>query len=250
MNIFKLDTHMHFDLYKDRTEVLDYVESEKSYTIAVTNLPDLYEKYLNSYNNIRRNYIRFALGFHPELAFQYQHQINKFDVYLTSTKYIGEIGLDFSSSEESNRMAQEKIFTHIVQSCNRIGGKILTVHSRRAEKEVMKILQEVISCSVIMHWYSGPLALIDEGLKRGYYYSINHQMLQSRNGRKIVDYIPINRILFESDAPFTKGMGIKYKTDFIRDLYKYLCNSRNIFEEEMSLQIRENFRTLLMKSQN
>lgn len=250
MNTFKLDTHMHFDLYKDRTEVLNYIESEKSYTVAVTNLPDLYEKYFDFYHNIRSKYIRFALGFHPELAFQYQHQINKFDVYLTSTKYVGEIGLDFSFKEESNRSVQEKIFTHIVQSCNRVGGKILTIHSRRAEKEVMRILQEVSSCSVIMHWYSGPLALIDEGLKRGYYYSINHQMLQSHNGRKIVDYIPINRILFESDAPFTKGMGIKYKTDFIGDLYKYLCGSRDLVEEELSLQIRENFRTLLMKNSN
>ena len=40
-----MDAHMHFDLYKNRQDVLDYIEENKSYTIAVTNLPDLYRRY-------------------------------------------------------------------------------------------------------------------------------------------------------------------------------------------------------------
>jgi TatD DNase family protein len=250
MNIFKLDTHMHFDLYKERNEVLDYIESEKSYSIAVTNLPDLYEKYLRSFNTVRRKYVRLALGFHPELAFQFQHQIRKFDDCLSSTKYIGEIGLDFTSKEESYRAAQEKIFKHIIRACNKTGGKILSIHSRRAEKEVFNSLRELTSCSIIMHWYSGPIDLIDEGLQRGYYFSINHQMILSLNGRRIVDYIPINRILFESDAPFTKELAQQYRTSFMEDLYKYLCNSRRFTQEELSLQIRDNFKTLIKQKNN
>lgn len=44
---FKMDTHMHFDLYNNRNEVLDYIENNHSYTIAVTNLPDLFERSLH-----------------------------------------------------------------------------------------------------------------------------------------------------------------------------------------------------------
>ena len=47
MSNFKFDTHMHFDLYEERDKILNYVEANKSYTIAVTNLPDLYERYLH-----------------------------------------------------------------------------------------------------------------------------------------------------------------------------------------------------------
>ena len=44
MKKFRMDPHMHFDLYNNHNEVLDYIEDNNSYTIAVTNLPDLFER--------------------------------------------------------------------------------------------------------------------------------------------------------------------------------------------------------------
>lgn len=144
---------------------------------------------------------------------------------------------------------QDDIFSHIVHSCNEEGEKILTIHSRRAEKRVLEILEELSSCSVILHWYSGPLSLMDAALKRGYYFSINHQMIQSVKGKKIVDSIPIERILIESDAPFTKELNKNYTIKFMEPIYQYLCATRNLSEEELSVILRNNFRNLLTKSQ-
>lgn len=47
-------------------------------------------------------------------------------------------------------------------------------------------------------------------------------MLQSTNGRNIVRNIPVDRILIESDAPFTKGLNEKYTIDFNNDIYNYM----------------------------
>lgn len=248
MKKFKMDTHMHFDLYNNRNEVLDYIEDNNSYTIAVTNLPDLFERYLRLYGNRERKFVKIALGFHPELAYTYSNQIFKFDRYISETRYIGEIGLDYTTKDINDRKVQEYIFSHIIHSCNEIGGKVLTIHSRRAEKRVMEILRELSSCCVILHWYSGPIMLINEALKRGYYFSINHQMIQSINGKKIVDNIPIERLLIESDAPFTKGLNKNYTIEFMKPIYKYLCNTRNLSEIELSAILRNNFRTILIKS--
>ena len=99
---FRMDTHMHFDLYNNRNEVLDYIENNHSYTIAVTNLPDLFERSLHLCE--KRRFSQIALGFHPELAFQYSNQILKFDRYISATKYIGEIGLDFTTIIEVYRI--------------------------------------------------------------------------------------------------------------------------------------------------
>ena len=63
---FNMDAHMHFDLYENRDEVLEYIESKKSYTIAVTNLPDLFQKYNKKYRD--KKFVQIALGFHPELV--------------------------------------------------------------------------------------------------------------------------------------------------------------------------------------
>lgn len=41
---------------------------------------------------------------------------------------------------------------------------------------------------------------------KGCYFFINHQMLQSKNGRNIVGNIPADRILLEGATPFSKGL--------------------------------------------
>lgn len=247
MSKFCFDTHMHFDLYSNRNNVLDFVESINSYTIAVTNLPDLYEKYLHT--NKKMKFVQLALGFHPQLCFQYKHQINKFDQYLATTRFVGEVGLDYSTTDADNHQAQEMIFSHIIQECNKAGKKVLTIHSRKAEKKVLEILDGLSSCSVIMHWYSGSLKVMDEAIKRGYYFSVNHQMFQSTNGRKIVERIPDNKILIESDAPFTNGLDNEYSVNFIDEIYQYLCDMKGLTEDELTLMLKNNFRELMTKYQ-
>lgn len=66
------DTHFHLDLQKDRFAAIREIEQQQIYTIAVTNLPDLYRK---ESVELRSKYIRFALGFHPELIHLYKKQI-------------------------------------------------------------------------------------------------------------------------------------------------------------------------------
>lgn len=243
MDYFKFDTHMHFDLFKNRQKVIDYCNNNRIYTIAVTNLPNLYEKYYNQ--NIQSKYLKIALGFHPELVSEYKTQIKKFDQYATTTKYIGEVGLDYSSNDKENRNDQKIIFDRIVQTCNTFGDKVLTVHSRKAENDVLSILENN-SNKIIMHWFSGSLKQQELALSNGYYFSINHQMLQSKNGRRIIDSIPIERILIESDAPFTNGLDMFYNVDFMNNIYDYLSITRHIEISELSIILKDNFKRLLL----
>lgn len=86
------DTHFHLDLQKDRVGAIYEIEEHQIYTIAVTNLPDLYRK---ESGEIASKYIRFALGFHPELIHHYKSQIPLMWELLPVARYIGEVGLDF-----------------------------------------------------------------------------------------------------------------------------------------------------------
>ena len=85
------DTHFHLDLHKNRTSVIRDLEEKQIYTIAVTNLPDLYRK---ESVEIASKYIRFALGFHPELVHLYKTQIPMMWDLLPEVRYVGEVGLD------------------------------------------------------------------------------------------------------------------------------------------------------------
>lgn len=111
----------------------------RSYTIAVTNLPILFEKYYPDYQKYK--YMKLALGYHPELACEYQDQLSIFIKNVNKTRYIGEVGLDFSTFDLNNRKSQVKIFSDIIQICSEYKNKILSIHSRKAHKEVMNVLE-------------------------------------------------------------------------------------------------------------
>lgn len=242
MTKFNMDAHMHFDLYKNRQEVLNYIEENNLYTIAVTNLPDLYRRYYAEGWNYK--YIRLALGFHPELASQYEDQIDIFKDFLQSTRFIGEVGLDYSIKNEENRKKQRDIFGQIVNLCKTDKKKILSVHSRRAESDCLSIL-DGFKGKVILHWYTGNLENLKIALTRGYFFSINPQMITSKKGRSIINMIPVDRIVIESDAPFTVGLNSNYNNSFIRDIIEYLSTNKKIDEKSLYVQIKENFRNIL-----
>ena len=231
------------DLYDDRSEILRYVKQKASYTIAMTNLPQLFEKYKLQY--VGNKYFQLALGFHPELVHQYSNQQVLFKELINETRFIGEIGLDYTKKSKEDVMCQTEIFERIIEWCSG-KNKILSVHSRSASKKVIDILNG-FDGTVILHWYSGGITDLRKAIEQGCYFSINHQMLQSVNGRNIVGNIPVDRILLESDAPFTKGLSEKYTIDFNDVIYKYIGE---LYHQELDVvkkRIKANFAEVLKK---
>lgn len=192
------DTHFHLDLQKSKNDILKEIENNKIYTIAVTNLPPLYEK-LNK--EINSKYIRIALGFHPELIGQYQKYIPDMWRLLPNAKYIGEVGMDLKTGKESKNL-QLSFFEELIDKCNTLGNKILSIHSRAAAAEVISIIGENFNGKIIFHWYSGTKQNQEQAICNGYYFSVNYAMLSSNSGRKIIANIPNNKILIETDSPF------------------------------------------------
>ena len=238
---FSMDAHMHFDLYENRDKVLEYIESKKSYTIAVTNLPELFQRYDKKYAD--KKFVKIALGVHPELVAEYKYQQVLFHQLVDKTRFIGEVGLDFAGASDIEKNSQIAVFQNILSWCTN-KEKILSVHSRAASKEVISIL-DGFNGKVILHWYSGRIMDLETALSRGYYLSVNHQMLESERGRNIVNKLPVDRILIESDAPFTKGMRSKYTLNFNEKIYLYLANRYNQEIDIVKKRIKANFAEVL-----
>jgi TatD DNase family protein len=152
-------------------------------------------------------HIRLALGFHPLLASENKNELPLFNSLLDKTSYIGEIGLDFSKEGLATKDDQVLILRKLLE---KLEGKkkIISVHSRMAEKELFDLLCEYNINNVIFHWYSGPIDLIPSIISKGYYFSVNEAMTISKNGRNIIDRIPRDRILTESDAPYNSKANI------------------------------------------
>jgi len=200
-----IDTHCHFDMMPNPEQYIQSAENKGNIIIGMTNLPSHFQMGYTHVRNFR--YIRLALGFHPQLAAESSHELVSFGKQVNKTSYIGEVGLDFSKdfvdSKEKQIYAFRYVLSHIKDK-----NKIVSVHSRKAEKEVFELLQEYGIKNVVFHWYSGSLCLIDEIISAGYYFSINESMTTSLSGQKIISKIPQNRILTETDAPFNKHSNI------------------------------------------
>lgn len=196
------DTHFHLDLFENPVGVIERINTANVYTIAVTNLPAVFENTTRLIGGSK--YIRAALGFHPELASRHVHQIDKFLQLLPLTRYIGEIGLDNFKKTPADYTVQKRVFETIISACHEATSKILTIHSRRAEKDVVSIIGPRFSGKIILHWYSGSISELEKALSYGFYFSVNYAMTQSENGKKIIAHIPKERLLLETDGPFIK----------------------------------------------
>ena len=151
------DTHFHLDLQKNVKAAIEEISANKIYTIAMTNLPVLYEKEQKEYED---SYIRIALGFHPELIGEYKKYIPMMWKKLPSARYVGEVGLDFSDS--TYKKEQLAFFEELIEKCREDKNKILSIHSRKAEIEVLNCLRGRISFKPILHWYTGNIKNIED----------------------------------------------------------------------------------------
>lgn len=196
-----IDTHCHVDMLNSPDLYLAEKEKDGDFTLGMTNLPSHFVMGLPHFNKLRKS--RLALGFHPQLVHEHISEIDNWKKLIPMTSYIGEVGLDFSRDFITTKDRQLEYFDYICQ-CLKGEKKIISVHSRKAERDVLSILKRYNVKNVIFHWYSGPVGLIDEIIGEGYYFSINEAMTLSENGRRIISRIPLNKILTESDAPYNK----------------------------------------------
>ena len=202
-----IDTHCHFDMMPEPERYIKEAEERGDIIIGMTNLPSHFRMGIGHVQGFK--HIRLALGMHPQLVSQDTiSEMTLFRELVDKTSYIGEIGLDFSRAYHPNRYMQINCLRQIL-AILKGKNKIISVHSRRAEKELLELLTEYETRNVIFHWYSGPLTLIDQILEKGYYFSINEAMCLSKNGSKIIQAVPKDRILLESDAPFNDRCSLK-----------------------------------------
>jgi len=230
-----IDVHCHFDMVQNPEKYISNNERHKIITIGMTNLPSHFSI---GFSHVRQyKYIRLALGLHPLLAKEHSTEYLRFKDYVNTTSYIGEVGLDFSREGISTKDLQIKSFEYVL-NCIKGQNKIVSLHSRRAEKETLQMLLANKTENAIFHWYSGSISVLESISEYGYYFSINSAMTLSENGRKIISKIPKDLILTETDSPYIENSNIKI-------VHTYLSNIWNVSEVEVDQKIASNFKKII-----
>jgi TatD DNase family protein len=196
-----IDFHCHLDLYPDPHEVAAECRRRGIYVLSVTTTPSAWNgtRALSTGNDR----IRTAVGLHPQIAHERKGELGLFEKILPDTRYVGEIGLDGSPELRSHWDAQVEVFEHILAQCRRVGGRVMSIHSRRAAKAVLDRLEKSpASGTPILHWFSGSVAELERAASLGCWFSVGPAMLVSERGRALAEKMPRDRILTETDGPF------------------------------------------------
>jgi TatD DNase family protein len=236
-----IDTHFHLDLNKEENSVINEIEKNGIYTIAVTNAPSVYFHTKRNCQNLK--FIRAALGYHPEVIAQRPNELKIFKEEIQSTRYIGEIGLDNSLRNAGSFIKQKEIFSQIINLCNAEENKILSIHSRNADNDILEIMGKSFQGKAILHYYTGTIKNMNLAISRGFYFSINLNMTQSKTGKKLIAEIPIECILTESDYPFLDN-GISHM-EYLKKTLTEIGKIKGLPYHIIEHQVFENMKIIL-----
>ena len=158
-------------------------------------------------------YIIAGVGLHPWWIADGRcgaAEVNLLCELASRERFIGEIGLDFSSRFAGTEGIQTQAFERLCQTLSRhpLPNRALSIHAVRAAGAAMDILESnglldrsTNSPTIIFHWFSGTSDEFNRARSAGCYFSINERMLTIKRGREYARQIPLDRLLLETDAP-------------------------------------------------
>jgi len=238
-----IDFHCHIDLYADPAAVLTEAEKRGVYVLAVTTTPKAWKGNRKIIGARRR--IQSGLGLHPELVADRHSEVALWEHFLSETNYVGEVGLDGSPAYKGSWDLQRQTLARILKACAGAGGKVISLHSRRAAGAVLDALEAEPTAGVpILHWFSGSKRDLDRAIRLGCWFSVGPAMLRSEAGRALAAAMPKERMLTETDAPFAQIDGRPLMPWDVVLAYPVLGEIWQCSEDDVSRQVLSNLRRL------
>ena len=241
-----VDFHCHLDLYPDLEMAIKKAEAARIYTLAVTTTPKAWPRNFALTRDTR--FVRAALGLHPQLVAERAGELALWEHYLPQTRYVGEVGLDAGPRFYKSLDTQKQVFRTVLERCAEAGDKILTVHSVRSVSMVLDMIERHLPRErgfVVMHWFTGTKADARRASEVGCYFSINADMMRSDRGRALVAELPMDRILTETDGPFTQIDGRPTEPSDVQKAIEAIAGVRNTTPEALKEAVTVNLRQLL-----
>ncbi|RWX35241.1 Qat anti-phage system TatD family nuclease QatD [Rhizobium leguminosarum] len=238
-----IDFHCHVDLFPSPERAVDEIDRADIYVLSVTNTPKAFPRTAQLSKGRKR--IRTALGLHPQLVSERHGEVGLFRRLLSETRYVGEVGLDGGDEHAHNLDLQKDVFDEILAACAKVGGRVMSIHSRHASGEVLEALERRRDAGVaILHWFSGPLTHADKAVDIGAWFSVGLPMLRGKRAASFIKRIPRDRLLTETDAPFASTPGDHYPTTAVKKTLTALSVLWDCDEIETRRQLQANLRTL------
>ncbi len=242
-----IDAHAHLDHYQAELDAaLAEIDAEPILTIGVSmDLP--------SYRRTQaiaagHRWIVPTFGIHPWIAAPWAARLDELTGAAAESPMLGEIGLDYHWVEDTATYpAQREVLAFFLQAAAE-QGKIVNLHTKGAEQDVLDLLRRYDVRRAIIHWYSGPLDVLDELIANGCYFTVGVEVLTSKRIRRIARRIPDDRLLTETDNPggwtwiYPGEVGMPSR---VGDVVNKLAEMRRSTPDAVEQRVQANFARLI-----
>lgn len=250
--MYIFDTHAHYEdkaFDEDREEVLNRIRECR--VDRVVNVGSSIKTSIQTIELTKRyDFIYGAAGIHPECVMELEDEAayTKLEECLWQEKIValGEIGLDYHYEDNPNREIQKKHFKRQLELAEKAGLPVI-IHSRDAAKDTLDILKasNIKEQGGIIHCFSYGKEMAREFLNLGFYIGIGGALTfkNARKLREVVEYMPLDRIVIETDCPYMSPepeRGKRNHSGKLGFVIKVIADIRGISEEEVVNQTCHN----------
>ncbi len=249
-----VDSHCHLDMLTDYDSIDNIVkravESDVKYLQTICTRLDKFSDILSiakKYDNV------FAsVGVHPCEVKDKDISSAKELIKLSGDKKvigIGETGLDYFYNKDTNHQKSQRDSFHQHILASQDNKLPVIVHTRDAEEDTYRILSEnkkYRDFPALIHCFTASKNFASKVLDLGLYISISGIVTfkNAENIRDALKYIPIDRLLVETDSPYlapTPKRGKTNEPSYTKYIVEYLADLKGITAEKLALQTTENF---------
>ena len=243
-----IDCHTHLDFFEDKLEeAIRDINDNKILTLA--NSMDIESYIKNKEYSKKSEFIKPCFGIHPWKAAEYRGDLKELIPYIEESEIIGEIGLDYLWVEDKSTFKpQRRVFYFMLEESIK-RNKVISLHTKDAEKEIYEALKKYNYNKAIIHWYSGDINTLEELIELGCYFTISVDIGYSEKSYEVLSIVPIDKLLIETDGPtaleWVNGE-YGYPSEIIK-VYEKVAKLKCIGVEALQIIVKENFKRLLNK---
>lgn len=203
MELIDCHCHLNSKLFQyDRPQVI-----QRAVQAGITAMLDSGETFEENEKSLRltekQTFLKTCAGFSPKCLKLADSKLAQDHIRANAGKIIaiGEVGLDYwCVKEPEERKRQREIFESFIELAKELG-KPVVVHSRSAGSYAIDMLVKHNATRVCMHAFDGSAESAKDGVEHGFFFSIPPSVKFSQQKKNLVEALPLENLLLESDAP-------------------------------------------------
>lgn len=252
-----VDVHAHFDLGEYDSDIDKVLEDCKQKGVKTIIINGVHQESNRKVLDLAKKHEIFkpALGFYPVHVTEQPWEKVELELeFIKKNKEkvaIGEVGLDYKFGDDNPhgdkfKQIQKKAFQKIIEISEKTK-KPLIIHSRKAEQDVVDMLESSSLKNPVMHCFMGKKKIMQRIADNGWNFSIPVIINKLQQLQELVEYTNINQLLTETDSPYLSPIpGERNTPANVALTIKKIAEIKKFEEEEVANNIFMNYQRLFL----